>query len=120
MDVIEPRPPQAGVKLVISVDTGIRAFAAAETASRVGVDLIVTDQSPARSERRRSQGAGGTESQSKADVSIPVRSFAAAGVAFKVAQKPVRTIQGRCGPGQADSVIFKDGWPLPLWLTPSR
>jgi single-stranded-DNA-specific exonuclease len=33
----------AGVKLVISVDTGIRAFAAAEAAQRLGLDLIVTD-----------------------------------------------------------------------------
>ncbi len=32
-----------GVRLVISVDTGIRAFAAAETAARLGVDLIITD-----------------------------------------------------------------------------
>lgn len=32
-----------GVRLVVSVDTGIRAFAAAEEAARVGVDLIVTD-----------------------------------------------------------------------------
>ena len=41
-DVIE-RAAEAGVKLIISVDTGIRAFAAADTATRVGVDLIVTD-----------------------------------------------------------------------------
>ena len=32
-----------GVRLVVSVDTGIRAFAAAEEAARVGLDLIVTD-----------------------------------------------------------------------------
>lgn len=32
-----------GVRLVISVDTGIRGFAAAEEARRVGLDLIVTD-----------------------------------------------------------------------------
>ena len=32
-----------GVRLVVSVDTGIRAFAAAEEAKRVGLDLIVTD-----------------------------------------------------------------------------
>ena len=41
-DVIE-RAAAAGVRLVISVDTGIRAFQAAETARRVGIDLIVTD-----------------------------------------------------------------------------
>ncbi|MGA9210948.1 MAG: DHH family phosphoesterase, partial [Terriglobales bacterium] len=41
-EVIE-RAAADGVRLIISVDTGIRAFAAAETAHRVGVDLIVTD-----------------------------------------------------------------------------
>jgi single-stranded-DNA-specific exonuclease len=34
---------EEGVRLVISVDTGIRAFAAATEAMRVGLDLIVTD-----------------------------------------------------------------------------
>src|SRR5215469_14329592 len=33
----------AGVRLVISVDTGIRAFAAASEAKALGLDLIVTD-----------------------------------------------------------------------------
>ncbi len=41
-DVIE-RAAAAGIRLIISVDTGIRAFAAAETAHRLGIDLIVTD-----------------------------------------------------------------------------
>ena len=33
----------AGVRLVVSVDTGIRAFAAADEARALGLDLIVTD-----------------------------------------------------------------------------
>jgi single-stranded-DNA-specific exonuclease len=41
-DVIE-RAAAEGVRLIVSVDTGIRAFDAAKTARRVGVDLIVTD-----------------------------------------------------------------------------
>ncbi len=41
-DVIE-RAAADGVRLIISVDTGIRAFSAAATARRTGVDLIVTD-----------------------------------------------------------------------------
>src|SRR3954454_5481793 len=41
-DVIE-RAASEGVRLIISVDTGIRAFTAADTARRLGVDLIVTD-----------------------------------------------------------------------------
>jgi len=40
-DVIE-RVAAAGIRLIISVDTGIRAFAAAETAERLGIDLVVT------------------------------------------------------------------------------
>ncbi len=32
-----------GVRLVITVDTGMRAFAEAETAHRLGIDLIITD-----------------------------------------------------------------------------
>src|ERR1022692_5213945 len=41
-EVIE-RAAAGGVRLIVSVDTGIRAFAAAETARRTGIDLIVTD-----------------------------------------------------------------------------
>src|SRR5881398_1360438 len=41
-DIIE-RAAAEGVRLIISVDTGIRAFTAADTARRLGVDLIVTD-----------------------------------------------------------------------------
>ena len=32
-----------GIRLVITVDTGMRAFAEAETAQRLGLDLIITD-----------------------------------------------------------------------------
>lgn len=32
-----------GVRLVVTVDTGMRAFAEAETAARLGLDLIITD-----------------------------------------------------------------------------
>src|SRR5215470_14956390 len=41
-DVIE-RAAACGSRRVISVESGTRAFAAAETAARAGVDLIVTD-----------------------------------------------------------------------------
>ncbi len=37
-----------GVRLVITVDTGMRAFAEAETAQRLGLDLIITDHHLAR------------------------------------------------------------------------
>ena len=41
-EVLE-RAAADGVRLVVSVDTGIRAFAAAEAAETLGLDLIVTD-----------------------------------------------------------------------------
>ena len=37
-----------GIRLVITVDTGMRAFAEAETAKRLGLDLIITDHHLAR------------------------------------------------------------------------
>ncbi len=40
--VLEEHAAQ-GVRLVITVDTGMRAFAEAETARRLGLDLIITD-----------------------------------------------------------------------------
>ena len=57
-----PRPP--GIRLIISVDMGIRAFAPAETAQRLGVDLIVTDHHLPGPDGVPT-GAGGGQSQSE-------------------------------------------------------
>jgi single-stranded-DNA-specific exonuclease len=83
-DVIE-RAASAGVKLVISVDTGIRAFQAAETARRVGLDLIVTDHHlPEAHEGVPSAYAVLNPNQNGCD--YPCKALCGAGVAFKVAQ----------------------------------
>src|SRR5260370_18367664 len=75
----------AGVKLVISVDTGIRAFQAAETARRVGVDLIVTDHHlPEAQEGVPKALAVLNPNQQGCD--YPCKALCGAGVAFKVAQ----------------------------------
>jgi single-stranded-DNA-specific exonuclease len=82
-DVIE-RAAAAGIKLIISVDMGIRAFAPAATARRLGVDLIVTDH--------HLPGPQGVPSAlavinpNQADCSYPCKALCGAGVAFKVAQ----------------------------------
>ena len=60
-EVIE-RAATEGVRLIISVDTGIRAFAAAETARGLNLDLIVTDHHLPQG-TRRAAGAGRAESQ---------------------------------------------------------
>jgi single-stranded-DNA-specific exonuclease len=82
-DVIE-RAAAAGIRLIISVDMGIRAFAPAETAQRLGVDLIVTDH--------HLPGPDGVPkahavvNPNQAGCAYPYKQLCGAGVAFKVAQ----------------------------------
>ncbi len=52
-----------GVRLVITVDTGMRAFAEAETAQRLGLDLIITDHHLAQVGRHRPRRARHPQSQ---------------------------------------------------------
>src|SRR5262245_13969347 len=83
-DVIEAAA-QAGVRLVISVDTGIRAFAAAETAQRVGLDLIVTDHHLPES-AHGVPVALSVLNPNQHGCDYPCKDLCGAGVAFKVAQ----------------------------------
>ena len=82
-DVIE-RAAAAGIRLIVSVDMGIRAFAPAETAQRLGVDLIVTDH--------HLPGADGVPhalavlNPNQAGCEYPCKVICGAGVAFKLAQ----------------------------------
>jgi single-stranded-DNA-specific exonuclease len=74
----------AGIRLVVSVDSGIRAFAAAETARRLGVDLIVTDH--------HIPGTDGVPhalavlNPNQQGCHYPCKALCGAGVAFKFAQ----------------------------------
>lgn len=83
-DVIETAAA-AGIRLIISVDMGIRAFAPADTARRLGVDLIVTDH--------HLPGPNGVPNAlavvnpNQAGCAYPYKQLCAAGVAFKVAQE---------------------------------
>jgi single-stranded-DNA-specific exonuclease len=82
-DVIE-RAAATGIRLIISVDMGIRAFAPAETAARLGVDLIVTDH--------HLPGPDGVPkalavvNPNQVGCEYPYKQLCGAGVAFKVAQ----------------------------------
>jgi single-stranded-DNA-specific exonuclease len=73
-----------GIRLIISVDTGIRAFAAAETAERCGVDLIVTDHHLPQAEGVPKALAVVNPNQPGCD--YPCKALCGAGVAFKIAQ----------------------------------
>jgi single-stranded-DNA-specific exonuclease len=83
-DVIE-RAAAAGVRLIISVDTGIRAFAAAETARRVGVDLIVTDHHLPETHEGMPHALA-VLNPNQPGCEYPCKELCGAGVAFKVAQ----------------------------------
>jgi single-stranded-DNA-specific exonuclease len=82
-DVIE-RAAAEGVRLVISVDTGIRAFAAAEAARRVGLDLIVSDHH--LPEDGQLPHALAVLNPNQPDCGYPCKSLCGAGIAFKIAQ----------------------------------
>ncbi|MGA2203684.1 MAG: single-stranded-DNA-specific exonuclease RecJ [Terriglobales bacterium] len=82
-DVIE-RAATDGVRLIVSVDTGIRAFAAAETARRTGVDLIVTDHHLPGPSGVPQALAVVNPNQEGCD--YPCKHLCGAGVAFKLAQ----------------------------------
>jgi len=73
-----------GIRLIISVDTGIRAFAAAETAERLGLDLIVTDHHLPHD--RGNPRALAVLNPNQVGCEYPCKALCGAGVAFKVAQ----------------------------------
>jgi len=87
-EVIE-RAAANGVTLIISVDTGIRAFAAAETAERSGVDLIVTDHHLVANNAAQSGAvprALAVLNPNQPGCGYPCKFLCGAGVAFKLAQ----------------------------------
>jgi len=82
-DVIE-RAAAEGVRLIVSVDMGIRAFGAAETARRRGVDLIVTDHHLPGPDGV--PGAAAVVNPNQPGCDYPCKYLCGAGVAFKLAQ----------------------------------
>jgi single-stranded-DNA-specific exonuclease len=74
-----------GVRLVISVDTGIRAFAAAEEAARLSLDLIVTDHHLPEAALGLPRALA-ILNPNQPDCTYPCKHLCGAGVAFKLAQ----------------------------------
>jgi single-stranded-DNA-specific exonuclease len=83
-DDVIARGAAEGVRLIISVDTGIRAFAAAETAQRLGVDLIVTDHHLPQAQDVPKALA--VLNPMQPGCTYPCKYLCGAGVAFKLAQ----------------------------------
>ena len=82
-EVIE-RAAGEGVRLIVSVDTGIRAFAAADTARRLGLDLIVTDHHLPH-EQEGVPKALVVLNPNQPGCEYPCKALCGAGVAFKLA-----------------------------------
>lgn len=79
----------AGVRLVISVDTGIRAFAAASEAKALGLDLIVTDHH-LPDDARGVPDALAVINPAQDGCPYPFKSLCGAAVAFKLAHAILR------------------------------
>ena len=74
-----------GVKLAITVDTGMRAFAEAETAARLGMDLIITDHHLPEAGEAVPQALA-VLNPNQPGCTYPEKSLCGAAVAMKLAQ----------------------------------
>ncbi len=104
----------AGIRLVISVDTGIRAFAAAAEARSLGMDLIVTDH-------HLPDGMAGVPeavavlNPSQPGCPYPSKSLCGAAVAFKLAHA-LLLAHARAQPDAAAAVRHLNTRILPSFL----
>ena len=99
-----------GVRLVVSVDTGIRAFAAAQEAARCGVDLIVTDHHLPDQDAGIPHAAA-VLNPNQPGCEYPCKDLCGAAVAFKLAQALLED----CAPGEAERARVR-GKTLPSFL----
>jgi len=88
------RAATEGVRLVISVDTGIRAFAAADEAARLALDLIVTDHHLPEAAMGLPKALA-VLNPNQPDCSYPCKHLCGAGVAFKLAQALLEAVDAQ-------------------------
>ena len=81
-EVIE-RAAETGVKLIVSVDTGIRANEVVRHANAMGIDVVVTDHHLPDSEL---PPALGVLNPNRTDCGYPEKNLCGAGVTFKLVQ----------------------------------
>ena len=74
-----------GVRVVVTVDTGMRAFAEAETARRLGLDLIITDHHLAEADNAV-PAALAILNPNQPGCTYPEKSLCGAAIALKLAQ----------------------------------
>jgi single-stranded-DNA-specific exonuclease len=88
------RAAAEGVRLVISVDTGIRAFAAADEAARLNLDLIVTDHHLPEAAMGLPRALA-ILNPNQPDCAYPCKHLCGAGVAFKLAQALLEAVDAQ-------------------------
>jgi single-stranded-DNA-specific exonuclease len=88
------RAAAEGVRLVISVDTGIRAFAAADEAARLALDLIVTDHHLPETAMGLPKALA-VLNPNQPDCAYPCKHLCGAGVAFKLAQALLEAVDAQ-------------------------
>ncbi len=84
---------ESGIRLVVSVDTGMRAFAAAKEAEALGLDLIVTDHHLPDDAEGVPQAIAVLNPNQRGD-EYPCKALCGAGVAFKLAQALLEAAAG--------------------------
>jgi single-stranded-DNA-specific exonuclease len=87
-EVVE-RAAAEGVKLIVSVDTGIRAAEVVRRAGELGIDVIVTDHHLPEADL---PPALAVLNPNRADCPYPDKNLCGAGVAFKLAQALLGTL----------------------------
>lgn len=90
-EVVEAAAEQ-GVRLIVSVDTGIRAAEVVERARELGIDVIVTDHHLPEAELPK---AAAVLNPNRPDCAYPEKNLCGAGVAFKLVQ----------------GLLARQGWP---------
>ena len=111
-----------GIRLIVSVDNGIRAGAAIARANELGVDVIVTDHHLPEAEL---PPALAVINPNRVDCSYPNPNLCGAGVAFKLAHaifwiKSRQEWDGRPRSSIACSSRSSNWWRLRRWRTSCR
>jgi single-stranded-DNA-specific exonuclease len=105
-DVVE-RAAQSGIRLIVSVDTGIRAHEVVRHANAMGIDVIVTDHHLPQSEL---PPALAVLNPNRLDCKYPDKNLCGAGVTFKL----VEALLARSGLPQARQSALLDSFLKPV------
>jgi single-stranded-DNA-specific exonuclease len=105
-DVVE-RAAQSGIRLIVSVDTGIRAHEVVRHANAMGIDVIVTDHHLPQSEL---PPALAVLNPNRPDCKYPDKNLCGAGVTFKL----VQALLARSGLPQARQSALLDSFLKPV------